>query len=357
MSGIEGLPRFRFSVLSAGCTDSATAGLWVRAPRLWGVVLAYVAIITIGGCSSPTAPDWPHVAVVSNDDGRLISGEKIRLTSVSRAFYQRHADVFDFLVLFSLTHLHVAEADSDDLAFYMTIRNNVSGIGLPATFDLGDVVGSDERLQGVIYMGDVWRFYDRETGTISADFAVYLAHEIGHRFCAYVRVACPDVPPYYLLDFRRDHWTLAMQTGGSPMGGHLWRDNRDGSFTAMERWTGPYCPLDLYLMGLASPAEVGPITVLDIDPRPYSVPLGTTLHVATRTFSVDDVIAAEGPRIPPYDHAPRSWRAAFALVVPDMSSSHADALAAVETLRLSWSDEFAQLTGGRGHMATTLSVP
>ena len=322
---------------------------------LWGVV-AFTAVIAAGGCSSPTAPSPLHVAILSNADGPLIGDGRIGLAASSRAFYLHHPDAFDFLVLFSLTHLRAAEVDSDDLATYLTVRNDVGGIGLRPQIDLGGYAGSDERLQGIVYMGNVWRYYDRQKRDMSPNFAVYLAHEIGHRFCSYVRVDSPDLPPYYLLDSRRDHWTLAMETGGSPMGGHAWRANGDGSFTATERWTGHYCWLDLYLMGLAAPEEVGPITVLDVEPRPHSVSLGTTLHVGTRTLGIDAVIAAEGPRTPPYGQAPDSWRAAFVLVVLDRNSSDAAAAAAaVDEMRQAWPDEFAARTRGRGHMATTLA--
>jgi MYXO-CTERM domain-containing protein len=114
------------------------------------------------------------------------------------------------------------------------------------------------------------------------------------------------------------HWSFWMDNGGSPAGGNAWVDNGDGTFTTSGGLpsTVKYSMLDLYLMGLASPSEVTPIHLIangqslgtEIDPfthkaySPTSFPwFGSAPFVAKGTkltFTVDDIIAANGPRVP-----------------------------------------------------------
>jgi len=114
------------------------------------------------------------------------------------------------------------------------------------------------------------------------------------------------------------HWSFWMDNGGSPAGGNAWVDNGDGTFTTSGGLpsTVKYSMLDLYLMGLASPNEVTPVHYIaggqslgtEIDPfthKAYSQTsfpwFGSAPFVAKGTkvtFTVDDIIAANGPRVP-----------------------------------------------------------
>jgi len=318
------------------------------------VVFAVITGAELVQCSAPTGPSYPHVAVLYDLDSTLVRGGRISLTNTSRSFYREYPDYYDFLAVYTLEHVTAVEAMRKDFADYLTVRNDVSGIGFSPTYDLGEYMGSKERLQGVIFMNALWEYYDPQTRTILPRLSWILAHETGHRFGAYVWADSAGIASQCLLDNFAAHWTLAMHTGGSPMGGFDWRDNGDGTFTAMARWTGLYSMLDLYLMGLARPEEVGPITMLSLNPKPDSVALGTTLPATTWTAHVEDIIAVEGPRIPPFGEAPTTWRTAFVLVVPNSKSATYEAISGLDAIRSYWSVRFSELTRGRGHMMTEM---
>lgn len=316
---------------------------------------AFVLLSAVLGCSSLAGPTHPHVAIVVDWDERILSQGWISLAEASRSFYFRYPDAFDFLVMLSLEPMSAVEIQEHDLAHYLSVRNDVRGIGFPPTYDVGLTVGSQARLQGIVYLGGLWTYYDAETKTLSPELSYILAHELGHRFAAYVRCDSSGVASTMLLDFDADHWTLALDTDGSPMGGHDWRDNGDGTFTTVARWAGLYSMLDLYLMGLASPEEVPPLTLLDLNPRPYSIPVGTTITASTITKSVQDVVAVEGTRRPPCGEAPTSWRVAFMLVARSSREVTPDASDGMEAIRSFWPDRFRELTRGRGSMRTELA--
>jgi hypothetical protein len=70
-----------------------------------------------------------------------------------------------------------------------------------------------------------------------------------------------------------------------------------------------YTPMDLYLMGLMEPAGVPPFVVLD----PTDQPVVANTTVTGSMVSVNDVIAAVGPRVPPASW-PRNYNMATVVV-------------------------------------------
>jgi hypothetical protein len=98
------------------------------------------------------------------------------------------------------------------------------------------------------------------------DFAMsQIAHELGHRWSAFVRAKIGNE----LIELGPTHWQRGLQapvafpykrmTEASLMGGGVWQDNFDGTFTQLD--DDYYVPatgwsyLELYLMGLATPRK------------------------------------------------------------------------------------------------------
>ena len=92
------------------------------------------------------------------------------------------------------------------------------------------------------------------------------------------------------------------------MGGGVWQDNFNGSYTQLRDFffvpaTG-YSYLDLYLMGLISAAEVPDFFVLQNLTQVGKDANGHAIFKAERTkVTIQDVIAAEGPRLPDVEHS------------------------------------------------------
>jgi len=99
-----------------------------------------------------------------------------------------------------------------------------------------------------------------------------IGHEMGHRWSAFVSAKVGGET----IQLGPTHWARGLQapvpfpymrpTEASAMGGGVWQDNLDGTYTQLD--DDYYVPatgwsyLDLYLMGLATPAEVPDFFIL-----------------------------------------------------------------------------------------------
>ena len=73
-----------------------------------------------------------------------------------------------------------------------------------------------------------------------------------------------------------------------------------------------------------------------------------------KVISIDQVIAAMGPRLPPASDSQKSFSTAFILVVPNGTQPTGEDLNKVEGIRLQWEEHFRRATAGRATMSTTL---
>ena len=141
------------------------------------------------------------------------------------------------------------------------------------------------------------------------------------------------------------------------MGGGVWQDNFDGTYTQLD--DDYYVPatgwsyLDLYLMGLIAPSEVPDFFLLrNLSPQGKDAN-GHTIYKADRTkITVNDVIAAEGPRIPDVDHAQKHFNTGMVIVLQHGHKLAPQLLERVEGIRLRWMDYWETTTGHRSDMTT-----
>lgn len=135
------------------------------------------------------------------------------------------------------------------------------------------------------------------------------------------------------------------------MYGNGWKNNNDGTFTATSV-RNSFSPLDLYLMGMIPKEQVPPILLIDnpaID-KTQLPQLGATVSGTAKTVTIDDIIAAEGARIPDSTTAQKRFDVGFVLLTRPGDSATA-ATQAIETLRKAWAGRFAELSQGRGSVA------
>lgn len=134
----------------------------------------------------------------------------------------------------------------------------------------------------------------------------HLGHEVGHRWSAYVSARVNgetmSLGPW-------PHWAPKLQTPvaypysrpteASTLGGGVWQDNFDGTYTQLHDGyfvpaTG-YSYLDLYLMGLISAAQVPDFFILKNLVRAGDDANEHHVFKAERTkLTIQDVIAVEG---------------------------------------------------------------
>ena len=282
------------------------------------------------------------------------------LLAVARRFYETHDDAYEFLVVFTTFDFDLDGA----FAFEVNIANDVTGIGPlgdPAVFDSASNFGSS-RLESFLNMGNLQKYpSDPETMFLrSVDSTLnLLGQEAGHRFLTYARWDDPEgsEPSTTLLGRDLQHWSFFFNTDASVLEGNRIRDNGDGTFTttgAVER----YSDLDQYLMGLLPPEEVtGSFLVKDsisAFTASRAPQLNANFSGRRANVTIDQIISANGPRIPNAVVAPKNFNFAFLLVVPRNTTPSTEQVAKLDRIRQGWEQFFARATGFRGTAGTGL---
>ena len=298
-----------------------------------------------------TVGDNGNVAIMEitgNYDGNKADGSvnDNPRQEIAKEYFRTHPDTADFLVIFS--NFDYSMPDPAAKGFYLGVRNDTQGIG-QSLFDNSARFGSNGKLQGTVDMGNVTSLAANVYGPKLDETITILNHEIGHRWGAYVRLKNPDGSMNNsLLGESNTHWSYLLDTQGSIMYGNGWKDNKDGTFTSFAKQS-VFSPLDLYLMGMIAKEQVPPMLLIDnpaID-RTQLPHLGDTITGTMKTISIDEIIAAEGARIPDAASSQKKFNVGFVMLTRPGAGA-GSAPAAIETVRGAWAGRFAELTQGIG---------
>lgn len=337
------------------------AGAWLRA-ALVSVLVSGAIVAPQARADAPPATGFPntgaftatfkstrnHVAVMelSGDYSRDLAGQfnVEPRTVVAKEFYKHFADQYDFLVVFSNFEFNTGDAK----AFYAGVRNDVDGLGDPR-FDNSRFFGSQGRLQGYIDMAALSRYHLQSSDPRFEEAMRVLSHELLHRWAARVKFIGSDGrPSQALLGKDGSHWSFLLDTGGSVEYGNRWKDNGNGTFTSLPDRQF-FSPLDLYLMGMLKKEEVPPFFYIEnatVDPARLSES-GVTISGVRRDVTIDQVIAAEGPRVPNAEQSQKQFRLGFVLLTRPGVGVSDEQLVDVDTVRKAFETRLTTLTAGR----------
>jgi hypothetical protein len=380
----------------------------VLPPALQGVdqVAVYAEVVAPGNpepleAISPHVIRWVgmrnpevHLSALTRQDGPFaVVYESFHYLSLPRpqdlscTVIEGLGDKFDFLAYYSDFRIDNQEAGTPSDG---PLGGNVTGIGV-RQHDLEDYcsrgrfqweyvqpvyVGSNQMQERPPEGSPVGSerditFYTRQLQESSPDRKILpynyamsqLGHEMGHRWAAFVsaRVNGETIP------LGPVHWAKGLQapvafpyqrpTEASAMGGGVWQDNFDGTYTQLDDdyyvpATG-YSYLDLYLMGLISAAEVPDFFMLKNLVAAGRDTSGHPIFKAERTkLTIQDVIAVEGPRLPDVDHSQRNFNTGIVLVVEHGHSPSHDLVDRADAIRQRWIDYWETTTGHRTSMTT-----
>lgn len=290
--------------------------------------------------------------------------DEVDIVRATKVFLETQPDDYDYIAFFNNINVR---AGSTALAYEITVRNQVTGHGDDET-DFSEIFGSSGRLQSVLNMGPLQMYPANPTDLVSLAGSMeysslgLLAHEAGHRFLAFPRLREPGgTDSLKLLGRSLAHWSFNFNSHASFLEGSDVRSTgKVDDFI-----TGPpslrYSELDKYLMGLIGREQVGG------DPPDrhalYYVDATTTgaraprrdvqLTGPARNFSIFDIIAANGPRIPDHTVSQKRFRMAFVLITQNGTAPEAD-LQKLNTLRTAFEAFFRQQTDQLAIMDTSL---
>jgi hypothetical protein len=357
-----------------------------------GIVGIYPAL---SGASKPVAV---HFSALSHQDGPFAAAyEAFHYLAVPRAqdlsctIIRALGDKFDFLIYYSDFRVDGQEASSPGDG---PIGGTVSGIGQTRHEQTPEILKAyctagrfQMGLEQPIYIGgnetqeqppegapargshDI-AFYIPQLAEGSPDrkpspynYAVgHLGHEVGHRWSAYVsaRVAGQVLSlgewPHSAPGLQSQvAFPYSLPAEASTLGGGVWQDNFDGSYTQLRDGffvpaTG-YSYLDLYLMGLISASEVPDFFILRNLVRIGADRNGHPLFRGERTkVAIDDVIAAEGPRLPDVDHSQRQFNTGIVVLVEHGRRPTPELINRANGIRRQWIEYWQTTTGHRASM-------
>ncbi len=327
--------------------DQTSIDSHIPALRARGVDVTYDEVVFTAGAGPQIYNDNVFVLPVSED---LVLTEDLRPQDYVTHFYQHFDDDFDFLMLLSNLH-SLRDGENPYKGAYTSVRNDVEGIG--KRIYSYDNWAATEKLQGVAHFPYSGALRDGP-----------LLHELMHRWAN-------DVVQTSITA----HWGFSSANG--LVGGFDINDlvnHGDGRYSAgrlfgIGGWASnhlPYSPIELYLAGFIPPEEVPDLWVAEDgewlrDEEDILVhadnghPIFTASQV--RTYTVEDIIAEHGPRIPDHSRAQHDFRAAAILLIDE---NHPATKAILEAVIAdvswfshpgadeSWLYNFYEATGGRG---------
>ncbi|MGW5723372.1 hypothetical protein ACWEVP_44895 [Amycolatopsis sp. NPDC003865] len=284
--------------------------------------------------------DVDDVAVLQIDDTFVTNGT-IDWAKATKRFLAGHADVFDFVTFY----IDTATGLPGQGSFHSGIYNTTTGINYygGSTLNQRSAFGSTKLLafQSIGWIGNQ-----------------VLLQETGHMWGAYVRNRDSRSGPnrYDLLISNSGqgiyHWGRYFDNDHSPMDydGIDWQPLGGNQFAAHGIADDRYhfCPLDLYLMGLVPPGEVGPFSVI----QNPSASTGTITGTAKK-IGVDNVIWAEGPRNPAWPNTQKVFKQAFIVLTKDTRASK-NFIGQVAEQRRAFTWQFFKATRFLGQVDTTL---
>lgn len=189
-----------------------------------------------------------------------------------------------------------------------------------------------------------------------AGFYGALLHEMGHRWLFSAQLMDGGVKRYF-NGADGSHAPAALETtaaftdGSSPMGGQRMSPHASGGVTIECGTTRGFSWLELYLMGLAAPAEVVPFIELS---SASSAGCPYLTSVPNKMVTVQQVIDAMGVRNPSFATSPKTFPVAFVLV-EGAAGAPPETVNALRASAFEFQKTFSNATGARGRI--TIATP
>ncbi|MFA6034501.1 MAG: hypothetical protein WC889_16505 [Myxococcota bacterium] len=339
----------------------------------------FFAAALIFACSAAFAADKGDIAIIEDVDGTIVSSfTGLNLSKAACALYKDHQDIYDAIIIFYSGKLPLMFNTPSGYA----VKAAQKGIGRDPAVDMTkQYCAANSRLKHSMnmaeidgYPADPDDYYTKAVDGVYTGIEV-IAHEFGHYWLAlpmfkqdgnmhcYLRAFMNSSEPktgdcdgYAYSEFGL-HWSYLFNAR-SPMFGSFIDDLGDGTFKIYSEHP-KYSPFDQYLMGLRSPESVPAMFVVNTGnyEKANNTPLppgeSEIVEGERIDFTVQDVIAAMGERVPPRD--PCHWKAAFVIVHPKGSPPSNAQVSRVDAYRQRWETFYDWATDNKGSADTTIN--
>jgi hypothetical protein len=246
----------------------------------------------------------------------------------------------------------------------LNISNDVQGIGL-GMFDNSALYGSGGVLESRCNMNRLGVWNANPNARVFGkgnNFLTIMGQEAGHRWGAFINFQDSTGAPSNLILGRSDaHWSYFFDVDHSSLEGGNW------DFQSPQIYICPtsidfFSQLDEYIFGLRTPNEVAPMFYVasPTNDLPQNRSVGTPM-VNSFAFgnpvpvTIDDIIAAEGPRLPAVPDEEKHLRQAFVLLHQNGTTPTGAELNKIATFRRAWEDYFEQSVDGRFAVNTSIT--
>lgn len=298
----------------------------------------------------PFRPD--RVAIAEEFVGEQVIND-LRIAEV---FFQNFRDVYDHISAW--TDFPVSLAGGGAFAYAFTVKNTAQGFGV-GRFNAARQMGLT-KFEHFMQMGPVSKYSADPEALVNRTYTSLgiLAHEAGHRWLAFIGFRENGQFTPRLLGAGFSHWSFHLDTDGSLMEGNDLEDRGDGSFITTERTTTHFSLMDQYLMGLVPAGAVPGFFYVDnadafaTDDVPQRT--GNIFRGDRVNANINDVIAANGQRLPRPAAAKKDFRTAFILVTRPGQAPTQASLDKLEEIRLQYPAYWSEITNGRSSMKTAL---
>jgi len=289
----------------------------------------------------------------------------LQTLAIFEKFYETHDDIYDQIIIMTNFN-HSNGIATGAAAFHLGISNSVQGIHV-GTFDVAADFGSAGRLKSYLWMDQLTAWPDDPYNRFFPDgnnFLTIMGQEAGHRWLSFLRFDPDTGVSDLLLGRDRGHWSkfLGFELTSTMEGGNNWVEISPNTFENKSS-IDYFSNLDQYAIGLRSPEEVPPFFYISstsnntLSARSAGTALlGEPASGMRVEVTIEDVIAAEGPRIPARDSAQKDIHQAFILLVQQGTDPSPAEINKLQLYTDEWRKYWNIATDGRSTLSTNLST-
>jgi hypothetical protein len=289
----------------------------------------------------------------------VLANPRVKEVAMVQAFYDAGFPDEFFQIIFFTNWVQTMAGFANEF----NIKNDAQGIGQDI-FDNSAAWGSNGILESRCNMNRlaVWNTDPTQRFNSQQNFLTIMGQESGHRWGAFINYwdSFSASVSNLILGRSNAHWSYFADVDHSSLEGGDY-DRIGGNLWIVPTMIDYFCDVDEYTFGIRTAEEVTDMFYIasatnnQTANRSLAPPrLGTGVSGDSVNVSIDDIIMAEGPRVP-VERPDKDLRQAFILLVKNGNTPTAGELAKIAGFRRAWEDYFEVAVDGRFAINTSIT--